>query len=90
MKKLSWRPIRATVTKTIKKIYKKGARFVSSYYIAEEIYKDRIFKNASYNATIIRVTTVLKDHMKFEVYSNQTKGRVFIVPERWWNYGKSN
>ena len=90
MKKyLPWYSIRRKVSKTIRSMYKHGSGFVSAYYIAKEIYEKDPFPDASYKATIDRVTMVLKDHMKWEIYANSTKGRVYIVPERWWKYGKN-
>lgn len=90
MKKyLPWYSIKRKVAKTIRSMYKEGAGFVSSRHVAEKLYEEKYFKNITYKATIDRVTTVLKDHMKWDVYSNGVKGRVYIVPERWWKCGKN-
>jgi hypothetical protein len=86
---LPWNSIKRKVAKTIRGMYKHGSSFVSAHYIAKEIHDKDPFPDASYKATVDRVTMVLKDHMKWKIYSNASKGRVYIVPERWWKYGKS-
>ena len=89
-KPLNWTGVKRKVSKTIRGMYKHGSEFVSSYYIAKEIHEKDPFPNATYKATIDRVTAVLKDHMKWKIYANSVKGRVYVVPERWWKSGKSN
>ena len=85
-KTLPWISIKRTVSKKIRSMYKHGTSFISSRHIAEKLHEEKYFKDATYKATIDRVTMVLKDHMKWEIYANSTKGRVYIVPERWWKY----
>ena len=89
-KPLPWGSIKKTVSKTIRSMYKHGAGFVSARHIAEKLYEEKYFKDVTYKATIDRVGIVLKDHMKWEIFSNGIKGRVYIVPQRWWSYAKTN
>jgi hypothetical protein len=86
---LPWTRIKSKVSKTIRDMYKHGTGFVSSRHIAEKLYEEKYFSNVTYKATIDRVTIVLRDHMKWGVYSNGVKGRVYIVPEKWWRNAKA-
>lgn len=88
-KTLPWISIKRTVSKKIRSMYKHGTSFISSRHIAEKLYEEKYFSNVTYKATIDRVTIVLRDHMKWGVYSNGVKGRVYIVPEKWWRNAKA-
>ena len=88
-KPLPWGTIKKTVSKTIRSMYKHGSSFVAARDVAGKLYEEKHFKDISYKATIDRVTKVMKDHMKWEIFSNGTKGRVYIVPQRWWDNAKA-
>lgn len=82
--KLPWKSIKMKVAKTVRDIYKEGTSFASTRDVAMKMYQNKILPDANYKETIRRVTTVMKDHMKWQIFSNNTKGRVFIVPNSWW------
>ena len=83
--RLNWKSIESKVSLAIRNVYKSYTNYVSSQVISEEIVSKKLFLDASYRATMIRVTTTLQKRWGFEIYSSKSTGPVFVVPDKWWD-----
>jgi hypothetical protein len=88
--KANWEKTQRAITSTIREMYKEDTQFVSSQFISEKLFEEKAFPDATYRTIVIRTTTVLKEHLKWDVFANKSKGPIFIVPGEFWGKKKCN
>jgi len=80
---VNWNKVKRDIKNALKQYQPKNSRFVNSPYLAEylvENQKDyKTFCGITLRCAKIRVTKVLREHLNWEVYSNNDGGSVYIM-----------
>lgn len=80
---VDWKKVKIDIKNALKNYQPKNSQFVNGPFLAEfliENQKDyKTFTDVTLRTAKIRVTTVLKWHLNWEVFSNNDGGAVFIM-----------
>lgn len=80
---INWQKVRADIKRGLKKYQPKNSQFVHGPYLAEFLVEHqkeyKMFCGITLRCAKIRVTTVLHEHLNWEVFSNNDSGSVYVM-----------
>jgi len=80
---IDWQKVRTDIKRALKKYQPKNSQFVHGPYLAEFLVEHqteyKTFRDVTLRCAKIRVTTVLHEHLNWEIFSNNDSGSVYVM-----------